>query len=36
METLVRGIPRGEVSISMTINAPAAVILAVYVAAADR
>jgi methylmalonyl-CoA mutase, N-terminal domain len=36
METLFRGIPVGEVSTSMTINAPAAVILAIYVAAADR
>src|SRR5437899_3120673 len=31
METLFRGIPMGEVSTSMTINAPAAVMLAFYV-----
>jgi methylmalonyl-CoA mutase N-terminal domain/subunit len=36
METLFRGIPLGEVSVSMTINAPAAVMLAFYVVAADR
>ncbi|CAN5199118.1 methylmalonyl-CoA mutase family protein [soil metagenome] len=36
METLFRDIPMGEVSISMTINAPAAVMLAYYVVAAER
>src|SRR5687767_2352007 len=36
METLFSGIPLGEVSVSMTINAPAAVMLAFYVAAAER
>jgi methylmalonyl-CoA mutase, N-terminal domain len=36
METLFHGIPMGEVSTSMTINAPAAVMLAFYVVAAER
>jgi methylmalonyl-CoA mutase N-terminal domain/subunit len=36
METLFRGIPLGEVSTSMTINAPAAVMLAFYVVAGER
>jgi methylmalonyl-CoA mutase, N-terminal domain len=36
MELLFRGIPLGEVSTSMTINAPAAVMLAYYVVAAER
>jgi methylmalonyl-CoA mutase N-terminal domain/subunit len=36
METLFRGISMGEVSTSMTINAPAAVMLAFYVVAAER
>ena len=36
METLFDGIPLGEVSTSMTINAPAAVMLAFYVVAAER
>jgi methylmalonyl-CoA mutase N-terminal domain/subunit len=36
MEVLFRGIPLGEVSTSMTINAPAAVMLAFYVVAAER
>ncbi len=36
METLFRGIPMGEVSVSMTINAPAAIMLAFYVVAAER
>ena len=36
MELLFRGIPMGEVSTSMTINAPAAVMLAFYVVAAER
>jgi methylmalonyl-CoA mutase, N-terminal domain len=36
METLFRGIPMGDVSTSMTINAPAAVMLAFYVVAGER
>jgi methylmalonyl-CoA mutase N-terminal domain/subunit len=36
METLFAGIPLGEVSVSMTINAPAAIMLAFYVVAAER
>jgi methylmalonyl-CoA mutase N-terminal domain/subunit len=36
METLFAGIPLGSVSTSMTINATAAVLLALYVAAAER
>jgi methylmalonyl-CoA mutase N-terminal domain/subunit len=36
METLFRGIPMGEVSTSMTINAPAAIMLAFYVVAAEN
>ncbi len=36
METLFDGIPLGKVSTSMTINAPAAVLLAMYVAVADK
>jgi methylmalonyl-CoA mutase N-terminal domain/subunit len=36
METLFAGIPMGEVSTSMTINAPAAVMLAFYVVAAEE
>jgi methylmalonyl-CoA mutase N-terminal domain/subunit len=36
METLFSGIPLGEVSVSMTINAPAAIMLAYYVVAAER
>jgi methylmalonyl-CoA mutase, N-terminal domain len=36
METLFGGIEMGEVSTSMTINAPAAVMLAFYVVAAER
>ncbi len=36
METLFAGIPLAEVSTSMTINAPAAVMLAFYVVAAER
>jgi methylmalonyl-CoA mutase, N-terminal domain len=35
METLFSGIPLGDVSVSMTINAPAAVMLAFYVVAAE-
>ncbi len=36
METLFSGIDLGEVSVSMTINAPAAIMLAFYVVAAER
>src|SRR5688572_12820779 len=36
METLFAGIPLDEVSVSMTINAPAAILLAFYVVAAER
>jgi len=36
METLVDGIPLGKVSTSMTINATAATLVALYVAAAER
>jgi len=36
METLFRGIDLGEVTVSMTINAPAAMMLAFYVVAAER
>jgi hypothetical protein len=36
METLFAGIPMGDVSTSMTINAPVAVMLAFYVVAAER
>jgi methylmalonyl-CoA mutase N-terminal domain/subunit len=36
MQTLFAGIPMGKVSTSMTINAPAAVMLAFYVVAAER
>jgi len=36
METLFREIPLGKVSTSMTINAPAAVLLAMYIAVARR
>src|ERR1019366_4024022 len=35
MQTLFRGIDLGAVSVSMTINAPAAIMLAFYVAAAE-
>jgi methylmalonyl-CoA mutase N-terminal domain/subunit len=35
-ERLYRGVDLGEISISMTINAPAAVLLAFYVALADK
>ncbi|HEX6745387.1 MAG TPA: methylmalonyl-CoA mutase family protein, partial [Solirubrobacteraceae bacterium] len=35
MQTLFAGIPLGEVSVSMTINAPAAIMLAFYVVAAE-
>jgi methylmalonyl-CoA mutase N-terminal domain/subunit len=36
METMFSGIPVDEVSVSMTINAPAAIMLAFYVVAAER
>ena len=36
METLFRGIPLGDVTVSMTINAPAAIMLAFYVVVAER
>src|SRR5215212_6802693 len=36
METLFGGIPLGEVSTSMTINAPAAIMMAFYVVAAEE
>src|SRR2546423_5947159 len=36
METLFLGIPMGDVSTSMTINAPAAIMLAFYVVAGER
>src|SRR5215216_7217286 len=36
METLFRGIDVGEVSVSMTINAPAAIMMAFYVVAAEE
>jgi methylmalonyl-CoA mutase, N-terminal domain len=36
METLFAGIPLGEATVSMTINAPAAIMLAFYVVAAER
>ena len=36
MSTLFEGIPMGEVSTSMTINGPAPILLAFYIAAAER
>ena len=36
METLFAGIPLGDVSVSMTINSPAAVIWAMYLVAAEK
>ncbi len=36
METLFEGIDLGQVSVSMTINAPAAIMMAFYVVAAER
>jgi methylmalonyl-CoA mutase N-terminal domain/subunit len=36
METLLAGLPLGEVSTSMTINSTAAILLAFYIAAAER
>jgi methylmalonyl-CoA mutase N-terminal domain/subunit len=35
METLFQGIPLGDVTVSMTVNAPAAIMLAYYVVAAE-
>jgi methylmalonyl-CoA mutase N-terminal domain/subunit len=36
METLLEGIPLGEVSTSMTINSPAAILLCMYLAVAEK
>jgi methylmalonyl-CoA mutase, N-terminal domain len=36
METLFQGIPLGDVTVSMTVNAPAAIMLAYYVVAAEE
>src|SRR5579859_3104649 len=36
MEILLRGIPLGEVTISMTINSPAAIVWAMYLAVAEQ
>jgi methylmalonyl-CoA mutase, N-terminal domain len=36
METLFKGIPLGKVSTSMTINSPAAVLLAMYIVVAEK
>src|SRR5919108_2678245 len=36
METLFRGIPLGEVTVSMTINSPAAILWAMYLAVAEQ
>src|SRR5512140_825951 len=36
METLFQGIPLGDVTVSMTINSPASVILAMYLAVAEK
>src|SRR5215213_7849038 len=36
METLFAGIPLGQVTVSMTINAPAAIMMAYYVVAAEE
>ncbi len=36
METLFEGIPLGEISTSMTINSPAAILLAMYLAVAEK
>src|SRR5256714_15273968 len=36
MEILFRGIPLGEVAVSMTINSPAAVLWAMYLAVAEQ
>ncbi len=36
METLFKGIPLGEITTSMTINSPASILLAMYVAVAEK
>src|SRR5579862_8267590 len=36
METLFRGIPLGEVTVSMTINSPASIVWAMYLAVAEQ
>ena len=36
METLFRGIPLGDVTVSMTINSPASILWAMYLAVADQ
>ena len=36
METILEGLPLGNISTSMTINAPAAVLLAMYIATAEK
>ncbi|TMD09362.1 MAG: methylmalonyl-CoA mutase [Chloroflexi bacterium] len=36
METLFKGIPIGQISTSMTINSPAAILLAMYLAVAEK
>ncbi len=36
METLFEGIPLGEITTSMTVNAPAAIVWAMYIATAER
>src|SRR3979411_3454939 len=36
METLFAGIPVGEITTSMTINSPAAILLAMYLAVAEK
>ncbi len=36
MEILFRGIPLGDVTVSMTINSPAAVLWAMYLAVAEQ
>lgn len=36
METILEGLPLGNISTSMTINAPAAILLAMYIATAEK
>ena len=36
METILEGLPLDQISTSMTINAPAAILLAMYIAAAEK
>ncbi|HEY4001622.1 MAG TPA: methylmalonyl-CoA mutase family protein [Candidatus Xenobia bacterium] len=36
METLFKGIPLGDISVSMTINGPAAILMAYYIVAAEK